>query len=150
MLYYVFPLGSGGYQSFGGIQCFDRETLGEGRLALLLLARMLALMAVSSVFDPTQVEAQQSVGSARIVVNNVTSTRPASAERIVLRVGSSLVQNEVIDTAPNSGTFIVFEDNAKLAICPPAEVVLKVSSCVRNRCWQSSSVSAVPPLRSVC
>jgi hypothetical protein len=103
----------------------DRETLGERRPALLLLARILTLMAVSSVFDPAQAEAQQSVGSARIVVNNVTSTRPASPERIVLRVGSNLVQNEVIDTAPNSATLIVFEDNAQLAICPSAEVVLK-------------------------
>jgi hypothetical protein len=42
----------------------------------------------------------------------------------VVRVGDNLVQNEVINTAANSATLIVFQDNSQLAICPSAEVVI--------------------------
>jgi hypothetical protein len=103
----------------------DRETLGKRRVTVIPLVGMLATMAVCAVFNPAQVEAQQSAGAARIVVNNVTSTRPASPGRIVLHVGSNVVQNEVIDTAANSAALIVFPDNSQLAICPSAEVVIK-------------------------
>ncbi|TMJ62683.1 MAG: FecR domain-containing protein [Alphaproteobacteria bacterium] len=103
----------------------DRETPGKRRPPGIPLVGMLAVMAVCAVFNPAQVEAQQPAGTARIVVNNVTSTRPTSPERIVLHVGSNVIQNEVIDTAANSATLIVFPDNSQLAICPSAEVVLR-------------------------
>src|ERR1700732_5210267 len=103
----------------------DREVLGKRRLRVIPLVRMFAVMAVCAAFNPAQVEAQQSAGAARIVVNNVTSTRPASPERIVLHGGSNLIQKEGIDTGADSATLIVFPDNSQLAICPSAEVVLK-------------------------
>jgi hypothetical protein len=67
--------------------------------------------------------AQQPAGDARIVVNDVTRTKPAERERNMLHVGDPLVQNEVIDTATKSATLVAFRDNSQLAICPSAEVV---------------------------
>ena len=92
---------------------------------LFSLISFLTLMTLCSVIGAVPAWAQQPAGSARIVVNDVTGTLPAKPqEPAVVHVGDNLVQNEVIDTAPNSATLAVFQDNSRLAICPSAEVVI--------------------------
>ena len=91
---------------------------------LFSLVSLLTLMTLCSVVGAVPAWAQQPAGAARIVVNDVTGTIPTVRERTVVRVGDNLVQNEVIDTAPNSATLVVFQDHSRLAICPSAEVVL--------------------------
>ena len=91
----------------------------------IFLAIMLALCGCCSLFDGAQAWAQQPVGAARIVVNDVRGTLPAVRAPVTLRIGADLVQNEVIDTAVDSATLVAFPDDSRLAICPSAEVVLK-------------------------
>ena len=100
----------------------DLQPLDQPRL--FSLVRLLTLMTLCSVAGAVPAWAQQPAGAARIVVNDVTGTIPAVRERTVVHVGDNLVQNEVIDTAPNSATLVVFQDDSRLAICPSAEVVL--------------------------
>jgi hypothetical protein len=85
---------------------------------------MLTLFGCCSLLDGAPAWAQQPVGAARIVVNDVRGTLPAVREAVTLRIGADLVQNEVIDTAANSATLLVFQDDTQLAVCPSAEVVL--------------------------
>ena len=94
------------------------------RLFSIPLVSMLTLATMWSVVGAIPARAQQPAGAARIVVHDVTGTIPAVRERTVVHVGDNLVQNEVINTAANSATLIVFQDNSQLAICPSAEVVL--------------------------
>jgi hypothetical protein len=94
------------------------------RLFSVPLVSILTLATTWSVVGAIPARAQQPAGAARIVVRDVTGTIPAVRERTVVRVGDNLVQNEVINTAANSATLIVFQDNSQLAICPSAEVVI--------------------------
>jgi hypothetical protein len=93
------------------------------RWLLLLVNMLMTLATLWSVVGAVPAGAQQPAGAARIVVNDVTGTIPGVRERTVVRVGDSLVQNEVINTVANSATLVVFRDESQLAICPSAEVV---------------------------
>jgi hypothetical protein len=104
-----------------------RDRPRRTRRRLLLANSLLRVLAAVTVFSPVYpgpAWAQQQIGAARIVVNNVTGTLPSTRERAVLRVGIDVFQNEVIDTAANSAALVVFQDNTQLSICPSTEVVL--------------------------
>jgi hypothetical protein len=79
-------------------------------------------MAVCTVASPAPAGAQEAVGAARIVKNNVTGTLVGSPEHLLLSNGKAVFQNEDIDTATNSSTLLAFRDNTQLAICPTAHV----------------------------
>ena len=102
----------------------DLGPLRKHRSLSMLFVSTLVLMTVYIVLSAIPAWAQQPAGAARVVVNNVTGTIPAVRERTVIGVGDNLVQNEVIDTATNSATLVVFRDDSRLAICPSAEVVI--------------------------
>jgi hypothetical protein len=67
--------------------------------------------------------AQQNVGAARIVVNDVKGVvgknKPA-----VMRAGIDVFQNEVIRTGDRSASKVVFQDNTNLSIGAGSQVVL--------------------------
>jgi uncharacterized membrane protein YgcG len=68
--------------------------------------------------------ADQQIGAAAVVVNNVTGTLATTRQRAVLRAGIDVFQSEVIDTADNSASKVVFEDRTELSIGPMSQVVL--------------------------
>jgi ferric-dicitrate binding protein FerR (iron transport regulator) len=90
-----------------------------------LLVSVLAVIAVFLVINPEPAEAQEAVGTARIVKNAVTGTLPAPGAPILLSNGKEVFQNEVIKTVTNSSTLLGFRDNTQLAICPSADVALR-------------------------
>jgi hypothetical protein len=84
-----------------------------------LLLIMLAIVAV----ERGSASAQQPI-RARIVINQVYRTSPSRPGRVALLPNVEVVQNEVIDTAADGTTLIVFPDNTQLSVCPSSEIVL--------------------------
>jgi hypothetical protein len=84
--------------------------LAAGALALSLLVSQGAL-------------AQETIGGARIVVNDVKGVVP-SREPAVLRAGIDVFQNELIRTGPQSASTILFQDNTNLSIGSNSQVTL--------------------------
>ena len=103
----------------------DCKEARKARLVARLQIRILAALALYAGAHLSPVYAQQPVGAARIVVNQVTGTLPAARERVLLRVNKDVFENEVIDSEPNSATLVVFRDTTQLAVCPSTEVVLR-------------------------
>jgi hypothetical protein len=68
--------------------------------------------------------ADTQIGSAAVVVNNVTGTIASTQQRAVLRAGIDVFQNEVIDTADGSASRVVFQDRTDLQIGPSSRVTL--------------------------
>jgi|SRR5580704_1645440 outer membrane immunogenic protein len=68
--------------------------------------------------------ADTQIGSAAVVVNNVTGTIASTQQRSVLRAGIDVFQNEVIDTADGSASRVVFQDRTDLQIGPASRVTL--------------------------
>ena len=97
----------------------------EGLPRLLCgLARILVvILAVCPVVNPPSAMAEEAVGTASIVENNVSGT--LGPEHILLNDGKDVFQTEDIDTLANSATLLAFRDNTKLAICPFAHVTLR-------------------------
>jgi hypothetical protein len=81
---------------------------------------MLAVVAV----ERGPASAQQPIGAARIVINKVDGTLPSGPGRVALYPNVGVVQNEVIDTAADGTTLIVFSDNTQLSVCPSSEIAL--------------------------
>src|SRR6516162_7791564 len=92
---------------------------------VISVAGILALTTLCMVVSAIPARAQQPAGAARSVVRDVTGTIPRVRERRAVRIGDDVVQNEVINTAADSATRIVFRDDSQLAVCPSAEVVLE-------------------------
>jgi hypothetical protein len=88
------------------------------------LVSMLVVAAVCQFIKYGSVEAEESVGAASIVVNNVTGTLQGR-QSILLRDGEDVYQSERIDTAARSSSLLAFRDNTQLAICPFANVELR-------------------------
>jgi FecR-like protein len=84
---------------------------GLGTALLLSLASSAAL-------------ADQQIGAAAVVVNNVTGTLATTRQPAVLRAGIDVFQSETIDTADNSASRVVFQDRTELSIGPMSQVVL--------------------------
>jgi hypothetical protein len=110
---------------------YDCETPHKRRLLSVSLASMLAVLAVCPVVNPAPAGAQEVVGAARIVKNNVTGSLPLG-EPLLLSNGKDVFQTEVIDTAANSSTLLGFQDNTQLAICPSAHVTLQSVNLTRS------------------
>ena len=68
--------------------------------------------------------ADQQIGSAAQVVNSVTGTLAATRQTSVLRAGIDVFQNETIDTALNSASRVIFQDQTQISIGPMSQVVL--------------------------
>jgi FecR-like protein len=68
--------------------------------------------------------ADQQIGAAAVVVNNVTGTLATTRQPAVLRAGIDVFQSETIDTADNSASRVVFQDRTELSIGPMSQVVL--------------------------
>jgi hypothetical protein len=85
---------------------------------------LVVIVAVCPVVNPPSAVAEEAVGTASIVKNNVTGTLPPR-EHILLSDGKDVFQTEDIDTQANSATLLAFRDNTKLAICPFAHVTLR-------------------------
>jgi hypothetical protein len=104
-----------------------RHDLGQLRRRCsfsLSVVSMLALTIMYVVVSAIPAWAQQQIGAARVVANKVTGTLPSARESVALHAGIDVFHNEVIDTAANSSTVLVFQDNTQLSICPRSEVVL--------------------------
>lgn len=84
--------------------------LATGAFALSLLGSQVAL-------------AQQTIGGAQIVVNDVKGVVP-SREPVVLRAGIDVFQNELIRTGPQSASTILFQDNTNLSVGSDSQVTL--------------------------
>jgi uncharacterized membrane protein YgcG len=90
-------------------------------------ARWWCLWAAASMslgLTPGHSLADQQIGAAAQVVNNVTGTLATTRQRAPLRAGIDVFQNETIDTADNSASRVVFEDRTELSIGPMSQVVL--------------------------
>ena len=68
--------------------------------------------------------ADQQIGSAAQVVNVVTGTLATTRQRSVLRAGIDVFQNETIDTADNSASRVIFQDQTQISVGPMSQVVL--------------------------
>jgi hypothetical protein len=68
--------------------------------------------------------ADQQIGAAAQVVNDVTGTLATTRQRSVLRAGIDVFQNETIDTAYASASRVVFQDRTQISIGPMSQVVL--------------------------
>lgn len=107
---------------------YDCETPQKRRLLSVSLASTLAVLAVCPVVNPAPAGAQEVVGAARIVKNNVTGSLPPR----LLSNGEDVFQTEVINTAANSSTLLGFQDNTQLAICPSTPVTLQSVKLTRS------------------
>jgi len=65
-----------------------------------------------------------SIGSAVVVVNNVTGRVAPVAEGTLLHAGSDVQQDETVETAAASATRLIFQDSTVLEIGPFAQVTL--------------------------
>src|SRR3954447_6937415 len=99
--------------------CSGVNPRSRSRLLAYLLLIMLAIVAV----ERGSASAQQPI-MARIVINQVYRTSPSRPSRVALLPNVEVVQNEVIDTAAEGTTLIVFPDNTQLSVCPSSEIVL--------------------------
>jgi hypothetical protein len=91
-----------------------------GRQAIALT--MGSALALSPVAAPLA-QAQQNIGSAQIVVNDVRSV-VGTSQPAVLRTGAGVVQNEIIRTGSRSASRVVFQDNTNLSVGASSEVTL--------------------------
>src|SRR4051812_23663006 len=92
--------------------CSGVNPRSRSRLLAYLLLIMLAIVAV----ERGSASAQQPI-RARIVINQVYRTSPSRPGRVALLPNVEVVQNEVIDTAADGTTLIVFPDNTQLSVC---------------------------------
>jgi hypothetical protein len=99
---------------------------------LITVLGLIALTSVGSLVDPLLAGAQEAIGTASIVRNNVTGTVPPR-EPILLSNGKDVVETEVIDTRAHSATLLAFRDNTELEICPFAHVRLDSVSLTRAK-----------------
>jgi hypothetical protein len=83
-----------------------------------------AITVLSSGFAADRSFADQQIGAAAQVVNSVTGTLATTRQRAVLRAGIDVFQNEIIDTADNSASRVVFQDQTQIAIGPMSQVTL--------------------------
>jgi hypothetical protein len=110
----------------------DCEALRKHWLLPRCFVGMLVVMAVCQIVKSAPAEAQQSVGAASIVVNNVTGT-VQGRQPILLRDGEDVYQSERIDTAARSSSLLAFRDNTQLAICPFANVQIQSVAPTRSQ-----------------
>ncbi len=64
------------------------------------------------------------IGSAVVVVNNVTGKVQQTEAGLPLHVGIDVQQNETVETADASATKLIFQDNAQFEIGPTSQVTL--------------------------
>jgi hypothetical protein len=64
------------------------------------------------------------IGSAVIVVNNVTGKTKQTEAGVALHVGIDVQQNETVETGTSSASKLVFQDNTQFEIGPLSQVVL--------------------------
>jgi len=95
----------------------DRPKFRRWAGASVLAAAALAAMAAPASADPQ-------IGATSVVVNSVTGTLATTHETAPLRAGIDVFQNEVIDTADNSASHVVFQDHTQLSVGPQSSVVL--------------------------
>lgn len=90
----------------------------------ILIARMalLPVLVLALSLFALPVAAQDDIGVAGAVVNQVSGEYEGQVR--TLRVGASVVRNEVIRTARRSATQLIFLDETTLAIGPDSEIVL--------------------------
>lgn len=67
--------------------------------------------------------AQQNIGNAQVVVNDVRGVI-GKAEPETLRAGIDVLQNEIIRTGDKSASKVLFQDNTTLSVGPSSEVTL--------------------------
>jgi hypothetical protein len=65
-----------------------------------------------------------SIGSAVVVVNNVTGQTKTEQSGVPMRVGIDVLQDETIRTAEASAARLVFQDNTQFEIGPISDVIL--------------------------
>lgn len=68
--------------------------------------------------------AKAAIGSAVIVVNNVTGRIEQAASGTLLHVGIDVQQNETVETAVSSAAKLIFQDNTQFEIGPTSQVTL--------------------------
>src|SRR6516225_8442521 len=90
------------------------------RLRWWSLVSMFALMPI----NPAPAAAQEPIGIARVIVNNVTGTFPGR-QSVRLSEGKEVFQSEVIGTQVSSSSLLRFRGASELAICPATTVDLK-------------------------
>lgn len=95
------------------------DRFAELRIGWLAATLSLVLVSVSG-----PAFADRQIGAATVVVNNVTGTLATTRQRAVLRAGIDVFQNEIIDTADNSASRVVFQDRTELSVGPMSQVVL--------------------------
>lgn len=83
----------------------------------LALSALLALGIASAAFGAQ-------IGSAVVVVNNVTGKVETAAAGMPLRVGIDVQANESVETAAASATRLIFQDNTQFEIGPLSQVTL--------------------------
>src|SRR5271168_4634630 len=82
-----------------------------------------AICAIAVLAGPAAA-AESQIGATSIVVNTVTGTLAATHETAPLRAGIDVFQNETIDTADNSASRVIFQDQTQLSVGPQSSVVL--------------------------
>jgi hypothetical protein len=87
------------------------------------IARLLACALAVSPFASEIAYADQNIGDAQVVVNDVKGV-VGTQEPAVLRAGIDVFQNEVIRTGANSASRVKFQDNTDLAVGASSEVTL--------------------------
>lgn len=83
----------------------------------LTLSALLALGIASAAFAAQ-------IGSAVVVVNNVTGRVETASTGVTLRAGIDVQANESIETAAASATRLIFQDNTQFEIGPSSQVTL--------------------------
>jgi hypothetical protein len=92
------------------------------RLFSPLCAVVAASLAAASIGAATPAAAQSRIGVAAAVLNEVTGSLPGDQRR--LSTGDGVRQNEVIRTAGDASTQLLFRDETALSIGPSSEVTL--------------------------
>ncbi len=92
------------------------------RLFSPLCAVVAASLAAASIAAATPAGAQSRIGVAAAVLNEVTGSVPGDQRR--LATGDGVRQNEVIRTAGDASTQLLFRDETALSIGPSSEVTL--------------------------
>src|SRR5581483_6799204 len=85
--------------------------------------RAVACALAATLFYTQSALAAQTIGDARVVVNDVRGVMGA-AEPTVLHAGIDVFQDEVIRTAPRSASRVFFQDNTTLEVGASSEVKL--------------------------
>ena len=87
------------------------------------IAGLLACSIALSPFASQVAFADQNIGDAQVVVNDVKGT-VGKSDPAPLRAGIDVFENEVIRTAGNSASRVLFQDNTNLAVGANSEVTL--------------------------